>query len=51
MRLEGEYDLKFPCNDTIPNPNAIKNVGGGGGGLGLDDLFLGIPGCFDWVRA
>ena len=34
MRLEGEYDLKFPCDDTIPNPNAIKNVGGGGRGVG-----------------
>ena len=45
MRLEGEYDLKFPCNDTIPNPNAIKNVGGGGkGGWGWMIYFWVFPG-------
>ena len=44
MCLEGEYDLKFPCNDTIPNPNAIKNVGGGEGGWGWMIYFWVFPG-------
>ena len=39
MRFEGEYDLKFLCNDTI-----IKNVGGGKGGWGWMIYFWVFPG-------